>query len=190
MASDRSNNIILTGFMGAGKTTVGKVLARRLGWRFMDLDRVIERKAGMSVKALFRRRGEPAFRVLEYRAIRELAGFSRRVVATGGGAPVLARNRVWLRRAGLVIYLQASPAVLAARLRGASGRPLLARARGDKAVLLRLIAVLLSRREQNYRKADFTLRSGQFTVSHIANRIVAMAGVRLANRRRTRTRGV
>src|SRR5262245_31769003 len=99
-------NVILTGFMASGKTTVGRVLARMLGWRFTDLDRVVERRAGRSIPALFRRRGEQAFRRLEHEAIRGLRRRRGWVVAAGGGAPVVPRNRPWLRRAGRVVWLR------------------------------------------------------------------------------------
>ena len=78
--------IILTGFMGAGKTTVGALLAARLGWCFVDSDRVVEDRAGMSIGALFERRGEPAFRQLEADVIRKAAQGERIVLALGGGA--------------------------------------------------------------------------------------------------------
>jgi len=161
-------NIILTGFMGSGKTTVGRLLARRLGWRFTDLDRSIERRAGASVAAVFRDRGEAAFRDLEHRALRDLERTSRRVVAVGGGAPVFPRNRRWLRAAGLVVYLKVSPAELARRLGRARGRPLLASARGSRSALLALVRRLLRRRESAYALADLTVRAGAPSPARVA----------------------
>lgn len=88
--------IILTGFMGAGKTTVGALLAVRLGWCFVDSDRVVEERAGMSIAALFERRGEPAFRQLEAEVIRETAQGEHIVLALGGGALESATTREFL----------------------------------------------------------------------------------------------
>jgi shikimate kinase len=88
--------IILTGFMGAGKTTVGALLASRLGWRFVDSDRAVEERAGMSIASLFERRGEPAFRQLEADVIRETAQGEPLVLALGGGALESAATREFL----------------------------------------------------------------------------------------------
>lgn len=93
-------NVVLTGFMGTGKSTVGKLLARRLGYRFSDLDALIVERAGISINEIFERYGEQRFRELETEAIRSLGGVSGRVVATGGGAVIAPRNRVLLREAG------------------------------------------------------------------------------------------
>lgn len=153
----RGENVILVGFMGCGKTTVGRALARRLGWRFLDLDRVIERRGGGSVRGLFRRRGEEAFRRLEAVEIRRLHRIRHRVVAAGGGAPVAPRNRYWLKRAGVVVYLRVPVPVLVRRLRRARNRPLLAPAKGEPRVLHRLVASLLKKRERHYAEADFAV---------------------------------
>lgn len=90
------SGIILTGFMGAGKTTVGALLASRLGWRFVDSDRVVEDRTGMSVAALFERRGESEFRQLEAEVIRETTEGGRIVLALGGGALESAATRDFL----------------------------------------------------------------------------------------------
>src|SRR5262245_57732530 len=106
-------NIILTGFMGSGKSTVGRRLAARLGWRFADLDRLVERRAGLPVAEIFRRRGERAFRRLEHRVIRSLRRKRGWVVAAGGGAPVYRPSRAALRAAGLRVWMRAPVGVLA-----------------------------------------------------------------------------
>ena len=160
----RAGNIILVGFMGSGKTTVGKVLARKLGWRFLDLDREIEKAEGMSVREIFRKRGESAFRDLEHRAIRSLSKKSRSVIAAGGGAPVFSRNRVWLKRAGRLVYLNVPVTVLVERLKGVKDRPLLASAGGRKKALMRLISAILNAREAHYRRADIVVNVGRSSV--------------------------
>lgn len=151
--------IILIGFMGSGKTTVGRALARRLGWRFLDLDRALSASAGMSVPAVFRTLGERRFRRLEHRVIRSLAGRRRLVVGAGGGAPAYPPNRPWLRRAGLLVHLDVPAATLARRLGRGAGRPLLAPAGGHPARLLALIARLLRRRRAAYAASDLTVRA-------------------------------
>lgn len=117
--------VFLIGLMGSGKTTVGKGLARRLGWRWVDLDRAIEKRRGMSVAEIFRRQGEAAFRRLESA---ELKRQCRRglVVSCGGGVVLRPENRRRLQ-AAWTLYLAASPEAIAKRLRGAQAtqRPLL-----------------------------------------------------------------
>lgn len=161
-------NVILTGFMGSGKTTVGRRLAARLRWRFVDLDRLVERRAGMPVTEVFRRRGERVFRRIEHRAVRSLARCRRCVIAAGGGVLTYAPNRPLLKAAGLRVWLQVPVAVIARRVRGSS-RPLLASARGNPAALRRLIGRLLRTRQPAYASADLTIPAGRGTPSAVAD---------------------
>ncbi len=124
--------VFLTGFMGAGKTGVGKALARRLGWRFVDLDRRIETAEGCSIRNLFEQRGEPGFRRAESaalcRLLTELKRSPRTVTALGGGTLSLARNRQLLRQqGGPLVFLKAPLAALHRRCRRTRrARPLFA----------------------------------------------------------------
>lgn len=115
--SPNISSIVLTGFMGAGKTTVGELLAARLGWRFVDTDRVVEKRAGMTVGEIFERRGESVFREMEAAAVRETAQGDHLVMALGGGALERAETRDFL--AGLsccrVVFLDAPLEILLAR---------------------------------------------------------------------------
>lgn len=130
-------NIYLTGFMAAGKTTVGRRLARQLGRRFVDLDALIERRSGRSVAGLFER-GEAAFRKLETAALRRAAASTRLVVALGAGTLLKPANRSLA--AGTLVWLTASEARLWQRLRRSRGeRPLLGAARGRRRRLRRLL---------------------------------------------------
>src|SRR5262245_15013490 len=113
----RRGNLVLIGFMGSGKTTVGRALAAITGRRFVDLDRLVVRRAGATVARLFRERGERAFRRLEAAAVRALHGRGGLVIAAGGGAPVWPETRRALRRAGVVIWLRVPAAELVRRLR-------------------------------------------------------------------------
>ena len=130
------DRVVLTGFMGSGKTTVGRALAERLGWQFLDLDAEIERRDGRSVPQVFAESGEAHFRHLETAALAALLGQRQVVLALGGGAPEELGNRLLLEQTPrpAVVYLAASLETLIARceqedaLAGTAGRPLLAEA--------------------------------------------------------------
>ncbi len=117
--------IFLVGFMASGKTTVGRLLADRLGWAFADLDDLVTRAAGRTVGEIFAAEGEAGFRRRESGAVREVAGQRRVVVATGGGAACREDNLTAMLAAGRVVALTVSPEEAIRRAGGASGRPLL-----------------------------------------------------------------
>lgn len=117
-------NIVLTGFMGTGKSAVGKVIAHRLGWAFVDADDEIVARARMPIPDIFARYGEPHFRQIERDVCRDLAGCERTVIATGGGMLVDAANRALMQASGLVVCLTASQRALARRLGRDDNRPL------------------------------------------------------------------
>ncbi|HNS49383.1 MAG TPA: shikimate kinase [bacterium] len=117
--------IVLTGFMGTGKTAVGKILARRLGYRFLDTDDLIEARAGRPISEIFNRDGETAFRLLESEVIASLAEADRTVIATGGGAVLDPENMTNLGSNGLIFALLADPAEIARRTASQRHRPLL-----------------------------------------------------------------
>jgi shikimate kinase len=126
--------LFLVGMMGAGKSTVGQLVAAELGWDFVDTDECVEARTGMAVRELFAARGEPAFRDEERRAVHEV--LERRapaVVSVGGGAVLDEENRVAMLAGGTVVWLRADPAVLAARVGAGAGRPLLAGGGADAA---------------------------------------------------------
>lgn len=118
-------SVFLTGFMGAGKSVVGRRVAERLGWPFVDLDIEIERREGASIPDIFRLRGEAGFRQAEHDALAALVEQGHAVVATGGGAVLRADNQSLLRRFGSVVYLAVSAEEAMARLGDTSSRPLL-----------------------------------------------------------------
>lgn len=130
---------MLVGFMGAGKSTVGPLLADRLQMRFVDTDELVERQTASTIAEIFERDGEEAFRAVEHRAVRQAIRYGGRVIACGGGAILELRNHDALRSAGPIVYLKASARVLRDRLQGsADARPLL-RAQGafEKLLLAR-----------------------------------------------------
>jgi shikimate kinase len=115
--------VALIGFMGSGKTTVGRIVAARLGYAFLDLDERIQAQHGLSVRQIFQSAGEEAFRELESSALRELSSRRRAVVAAGGGAPVREANR-WFFRESHTFYLEISFAEFLRRTASSPNRPL------------------------------------------------------------------
>lgn len=118
-------NIFLVGMMGAGKTTIGKALARKLDRQFFDTDQVIAQRTGVAIPIIFEIEGEDGFRSRESTVIRDLSQLSNSVIATGGGVVLRERNREILKTAGTVIYLRASPDDLWRRTSRDRNRPLL-----------------------------------------------------------------
>jgi shikimate kinase len=130
-------NIVLLGFMGTGKSATGEIVARRLEREFLDMDAVIERRAGKSISRIFREDGEPAFRRMERELVGELALRRNLVIAAGGGVVLNADNIRDLESSGVLICLTASADVILQRLRGDDRRPLLED--GDKAQRIKQI---------------------------------------------------
>ncbi len=167
--------------MGSGKSTVGRLLAERLGRPFVDTDAEISRRAGLPVDEVFRRQGEEAFRRLETEVVAEVAGKAGLVVATGGGALLRPENRRRLEESGFLLLLRATPAVLAARLEaaGLAGRPLLA-----GGPLPTRIAELLEERRGVYEsvevQVDTTDRSPEEVAELLARLVPALEARRAA----------
>ncbi len=118
-------SVFLIGMMGAGKTTVGRLLAATLGYRFLDCDHELERRAGVRITTVFEMEGEAGFRERESALIDELTALPGLVLATGGGAVLRPQNRRWLHDRGLVVFLEASAHEIARRTRHDTSRPLL-----------------------------------------------------------------
>lgn len=122
----RKKNIILIGFMGSGKTSVGKVLAGHLSYRFCDTDEMLERKAGDTINHIFSTRGEEYFRTMETELLKEmLPDTNRTVISTGGGLPLREQNAELIKKIGYVVFLKTSKEATVKRLRGDRTRPLL-----------------------------------------------------------------
>ncbi len=148
--------VYLTGFMASGKSTVGPLLADALGYRFVDLDWLIEARTGQSIPALFAR-GEEVFRAAEAEALAETAAGEGLVVATGGGTLAEPDNLEVARRSGVVVWLRASISMVVRRVGRARGRPMLADARGRPLQGIDLedrVRALLRTREPFYAQAD------------------------------------
>jgi shikimate kinase len=150
MTEPHDTSIYLIGYRGAGKTTVARLLAERLGWDWIDADDEIERRAGTTIAEMFATEGEAAFRALESEVVEELCRWRRTVVALGGGAVLSEANRTAIRLAGRVVWLKTTVETLAQRLAAddmtASRRPNLTQSGG-----LSEIEALLATREPIYR---------------------------------------
>ncbi|MDA0983098.1 MAG: shikimate kinase [Proteobacteria bacterium] len=165
----KRNNVILVGMMGAGKTTVGRILARRLKRAFHDSDHEIEARCGVSVPVIFEIEGEPGFRAREAQLLEALCMLEGIVLATGGGAVLDAGNRHRFAESGTVVYLHGSPADLWRRVCHDRNRPLLATA-DPRARLEELYVV----RDPLYREtADVVLDTGRQSVQALARDLLA-----------------
>ena len=165
--------IVLVGFMGAGKTTVGPLVADALGWTFLDLDQELARRSGASIPELFRTRGEAAFREEERRLAEETSGLRLHVLAAGGGAFAQAATRDALRRGALTVWLDCGLPALQDRLSPDGSRPL--------ATDRETIAGLFVQRESSYRQADCRVDAEQ-TPAAVARDVVEAYRARTAGR--------
>lgn len=148
--------IIIIGYMGSGKTTVGRALAHNLGLSFYDLDWYIESRMHKTVKQLFDEKGEAGFHLIERNLLHELAEFENIVISCGGGTPCFFDNMAYLNAQGDTVYLKATPDVLYGHLKmGKTVRPLLLDKTEDE--VQTFISRQLSERETYYNKAKYTL---------------------------------
>jgi shikimate kinase len=163
-------NIFLVGLMGAGKTSVGRMLARRLDMEFFDADTEIERITGVKIPVIFEIEGESGFRAREEKMIEHLSAMQGIVLATGGGAVISDTNRQFLKSRGRVIYLRATPEDLWRRTRRDRNRPLL-----QTADPLGKLRILHDQRDPLYREvADLIVDTGSQSVAHLTSRIQQM----------------
>jgi shikimate kinase len=169
LAALGTRSLVLVGMMGAGKSSVGRRLAARLGIAFMDADTEIEKAAGMSITDIFTSRGEPEFRAGEARVIARLLDSGPQVLATGGGAFMNTDTRAAIADKGVSIWLNADFEVLMRRIKRRQDRPLL-RTDDPAATLQRLI----DERYPVYRLADFTVQSREVPHEKIVEEIIAL----------------
>jgi len=149
--------IFLIGYMGSGKTTVGKLVAKRLNYRFIDMDAYIEAKELKTIAQIFIDNGEEKFRQMEQSCLHKISEFDNVVISTGGGAPCFFDNVEYMNSNGLTIYLKYSAHELALRLGGTniSKRPVLANRSGEE--LIKFVTQGLQKRELFYSQANFTV---------------------------------
>jgi shikimate kinase len=165
-----ANNLVLVGFSTSGKTTVGRILARRLRLRFLDTDKYIEQTEGRTIPEIFAQDGEPAFREMEAKAINEICGARWQVISTGGGAFLDPSNRQLLRDSNLVVHLRIRPETVVERLRNSHGgrpRPLL-----QVPDPLAKVKEMMEQRKSAYAEADLALDVDERTTYSLAADIV------------------
>jgi len=162
--------LLLVGMMGSGKSSVGRLLAARLGFAFIDTDQCVEAAAGRSVARVFAEDGEARFRELERQVLAGLPD-QRAVVALGGGAVVAAENRALLRGKGTLVWLDAQPETLARRVGDGAGRPLLAGL--DPAARIERLRDLALQRETAYRQAGLRVSTDQRTPAQVCDALLA-----------------
>ena len=169
-ASSHPPNIVLAGFMGVGKSTVGREVAQRLGRPFVDLDDLIEQRTQMTIPDLFAQKGEDAFRAWESMLLRELAAQRGLVIATGGGALVDPANREMMTRSSLVVILTASVSAVEERVGANANRPLLAGP--DRR---QRIVALMNERAAAYAEIPYWIDTTRRSVSEVADEVLALA---------------
>jgi len=175
---ERPPRVVLVGFMGSGKTSVGRLLARRLGYGFEDMDRRIEERAGRTIAEIFRDDGEEAFREREREDALALSRLRDRVVAAGGGAFTRPETRALLQEGALTVWLRCDLDRILARVPADGSRPLA----GNRDIM----RALLAEREPFYRMADVAVDASSGTPREVADRIVGLIEGR--NRKRTSAR--
>ena len=168
MQSDRLIvNLALIGFMGAGKTSVGRLVAEQLHFDYLDTDELIQSRTGRPIVEIFSTDGEAAFRKMEQELVGELAARTKTVIATGGGLPMNPQNLVSLKTHALVVCLWASPEKIWERVKNQTHRPLLHDADPQKK-----IHELFAAREPFYRQADVLLNTELRSVREVAQQVV------------------
>ncbi len=168
---ERGTNIVLIGFMGTGKSSVGRRVAARRGHRFVDVDRMVVDKEGAQITEIFEARGEGYFREVESAMLRSLAGAEGLVIATGGGIVTRPENVEVARGLGFIVWLTASEAVIAERVARTDKRPLL-RTENPRETISRMLA---ERRPLYEAAADFTIDTSEMPHSEVCARIVEAA---------------
>lgn len=155
--------IFLIGFMGSGKTTIGRALAKQLAWKFIDLDQEIERIYQLPVPEIFRRHGEAYFRAVETETLQHMQEKREHIIATGGGTPCQGNNMAWIKEHGISIYLKMSVKALLSRLtqKEQTTRPLLQQE--TPATVEEFITQKLEERAPYYAQADYTVNGLEVT---------------------------
>lgn len=161
------SNLALIGFMGSGKSSVGRLIAEQLHFSFLDTDDTIESGAGKSIADIFAQQGEAAFRELERSLVAELASRTQTVISTGGGLPVHPANLASLKSHSLIVCLWAGSESIWERVRHQQHRPLLKE--GDP---LAKIRELLASREPFYRQADVLINTEMRSVKEVAHQVI------------------
>lgn len=162
-------NIVLLGFMGTGKTAVGKKVAKKLNMDYLDVDELIEEEAGISISQIFSRFGEAHFRDLESKMVKKVSQYENKVMATGGGIVLRKENMDNLRKKGILICLTARPEVILERTKGEKHRPLL-----QVDYPLATVKELLKFRAPYYAQADYSLDTSPLTIDQVVEEVISL----------------
>ena len=167
-----AENYILIGYMGAGKTTVGKALSRETGKKFLDTDSMIVKQMNLSINDIFEKYGEAYFRDLETNLLKNLCESDMDcVISCGGGLPLREENRAYLKRLGKVVYLNVNEMDIIRRLKNDTTRPLL---RGPREEVKQRIHDMIEQRDPIYREAaDVVIKTGRMKIADIVNKIIS-----------------
>jgi shikimate kinase len=160
-------NIYIVGFMGTGKTAVGKELARSKKWKFLDLDELIELRQGRTIADIFAKDGEPAFRRIEKQALKEASREKKFIISCGGGIVTNIDNIKIMKETGRIICLSAKPEVILKRTSGSTHRPLLNVDNPKEKIEL-----LLKLRSPYYARADKTIDTSRLSVKEVVKKIL------------------
>ena len=155
-------NLFITGFMGSGKSTFGKLFAEELGFEFCDIDEIIESRTGKSIVDIFNTEGEPYFRDLEKRILSECAQKNSAVISLGGGTLIDPENIFTVKKSGFLVHLTSEPDKLWSRLKASDKRPLLHKSDGTlvrDSKAIEHIELLMKQRQNGYDQADFSIQT-------------------------------
>ncbi|MCL2485167.1 MAG: shikimate kinase [Endomicrobia bacterium] len=169
-------NIVLTGFMGSGKSVTGKELAKQLNFEFADTDKLIEDSAELSIAEIFAKHGEHVFRQMESEAVEAVSEKDNTVISCGGGAVLNPKNIEFLRKKGIIINLNVSAKYVCERIKDCSSRPLL-----NNKNPLSEIEKLMKERENAYRNCDYSIDTDGKTPGQVAGEIVKIIDERKIN---------
>ena len=164
-------NIVMVGFMGAGKTTISYKLAEILGLKYVSTDELIEKREKRKIKEIFARDGEQYFRKVEKEVVKEVTGQDDQVIDAGGGVVLDGENMEMLKKNGIVICLSARPEVILERMKDKNDRPLL-----NVPDRLERIKQLLQYREPFYKQAHFTIDTSDLDVNEVIKKILQVIG--------------
>jgi len=165
--------IFLIGYMGVGKTTAGRELAKCMNLDFIDLDLFIQNRYNKAISCIFEEEGESGFRIIENKVLREIAEFENVVIATGGGAPCFYDNMEIMNNAGLTIYLKATPELLAERLNDCKEKRPLIKDKDEKE-LLSFVTESLEKRNPYYMQAQIILETDELVNKYDTERYISL----------------
>jgi shikimate kinase len=167
--------VYLTGFMGAGKSTIGPILANTLGWDFFDLDKEIENNTGLKIKDIFASSGEDHFRDIEENLLKNLSAGNQLIISLGGGTISAKENFSFIKGNGILIYLKSEISSIFKRLKNKRDRPILLSQSGEgisESEFFERISELYNHRKKFYDKADFVLNTDKISIGGSVDRIV------------------